>query len=1131
MKKRATSMQMITICGLLCASLGVNAPEVSAQSQTGAQLEKGFVTPPNEAKPRTWWHWMSGNITKDGITKDINWMERTGLGGFHNFDAALQTPTMVKDRIVYMTPEWKEIFKYTTELADSKGFEMTIAGSPGWSESGGPWVKPEQAMKKLAWSEMDLQGGKKVKVAVPEPPHTTGSLQNIEMNARSAFSQSTATILPSYYKDIAVLAIRMPDSYASVESLNPTITSSGGDFALTDLIDGDLVKTTQLAASKPGEKSWIQYEFPSAVTIYAADIVLGGGNGGMRRGGTPSTTTSSIECSNDGKSWTKVADVAGAAAGMTSQSFPAVCAKYFRLVWAQQAPAAPQGGGMFGGFGGGNVAPAATPSQPIAAQQVAEFKLYTTPKVHRFIEKAGFATATDLATAPTPAVNTADVIKASDIIDVTSKVKKGILNWTAPKGNWKIIRIGFSLTGHQNSPASPEATGLEVDKLSKEHVMSYFNQYLDMYKDATGGLMGEKGLQYIITDSWEAGCLNWTDKMFEDFQNMRGYDMHKWLPALVGYVVESPEKSDAFLWDYRKTIGELTVKNHYDALTEILAERGMKGRYTESHENGRAFVADGMEVKKNAAVPMSAMWTTGLGQSGTDIRESSSVSHIYGQKYVAAESLTAGGNPWSYVPETLKPTFDWEIANGLTRLVYHTTVHQPLDDYAPGFTLGPFGQWFGRHETWSGKPAQAWISYITKTSYMMQQGEWVADILYFYGEGINVTGQYNNALPVFPEGYNFDFVNADALINVIEFNGKKLETPAGTQYSLIYLDPLNTKQITVPVLRKLAALAEEGANIVGNKPVCSPSLEDSAEEFNAIVNKLWSNEFGVNKIGKGQVLAGMSMSQALAILGIDQDVNVVGQFDNSEFKYVHRVAGDANIYWILSRTDNTEDVYATFNISGYEPEIWDASTGDISKASYTMEGGKTRVQMHFDPNEALFVVFRNKTSNTSVQLPSKKVVACSPVEGAWTVEFLKGMGAPDKTTFDSLTDWTMNEDPAIKYYSGTARYTKTITVDATAIDGEVWLNLGDIQNIAEVTVNGKEFDVIWKKPYKVNITNAVKPGENKVEVNITNMWVNRLIGDLQPGATKYTGSSQTYQANSPLKPSGLIGPVVIETVK
>ena len=384
---------------------------------------------------------------------------------------------------------------------------------------------------------------------------------------------------------------------------------------------------------------------------------------------------------------------------------------------------------------------------------VAEIVLHTTTRVNRLEEKAAFTPSAEIATFATP--DSSDAIPTNDVIDLTSKMKSdGTLEWTAPAGNWVVLRMGYSLLGIENHPASPEATGLEVDKLDAQAVKNYFENYLDQYKNATGGLMGKKGVQYVVTDSYEAGGANWTKNLMAEFAKRRGYDIKPWLPVLTGQIVKSTEASEQFLWDFRKTLGDLMVENHYDQLGDLLHQRGM-GRYSESHENGRAMIADGMEVKRKADVPMSAIWTPGPINQGdqtghrADILESASVAHIYGQNLVAAESLTAlgvGGSAWSYSPENLKPTADLELASGLNRFVIHTSVHQPSDQKIPGLGLGPFGQWFTRHETW-GEQAKAWTDYLSRSSYLLQQGKFVADVLYYYGEDNNITALFGKKLP------------------------------------------------------------------------------------------------------------------------------------------------------------------------------------------------------------------------------------------------------------------------------------------------------------------------------------------------------------------------------------------------
>lgn len=1094
----------------------------------GKQLEVGFLNPPQSAKPRVWWHWMNGNITKEGIRADLEWMQRVGIGGFQNFDAALMTPQIVKKRLTYMTPDWKDAFLFTTKLADSLGLEMAIAGSPGWSESGGPWVTPAQAMKKFVWSETRIVGGKLFKGVLPKPPSTTGPFQNLVLRNAFDLTGEKEIAQPEFYADAAVVAYRLPESDVTIASLDPKVTSSGGKFSLSGLTDGDLVTSTLLPYTKPGEDAWIQFEFKQPETMQSLTIV-GGGYGGMFGYGADPDNRA-LKVSNDGKNFTKVTDILSGGVEQKTITFSPVTGKYFRFTWKTPKPQPSFNRGA--DFGFDFLAP-----KPPEGIKIAELVLHRVARVNRFEEKAAFTTATDLYTAATAAVNPGEAIKRTDVINLTSSMKPdGTLEWTAPAGNWLVLRLGYSLTGHKNSPASPEATGLEVDKLSAEHVKEYFNNYLDQYKSATGGMMGQKGLKYMITDSWEAGTQNWTDNMISEFNKRRGYDILPWLPVLSGHIVESAAASDRFLWDFRKTIGELTVENHYDQLTEILKERGM-ARYSESHESGRALIADGMEVKRKAAIPMSATWTPGKPEGGAevatgykaDVRESASVAHIYGQNLVAAESMTAIGTAWAWSPEFLKPTADMELANGLNRFVIHTSVHQPVNDKIPGLGLGPFGQWFTRHETWA-EQAGPWITYLARSSYMLQQGKFVADIVYFYGEDNNITALFGEKLPDIPEGYNYDFVNADALINVLSVRDGLITSPAGANYKLLVLDP-NSLHMSLPVLKKISDLVRQGAIVVGNKPLGTPSMSDDQNEFERILNELWSGEKGEFKVGKGRIFAGISLADVLKTLNITPDFSYSKTDEKTRLLFVHRQVGDIDLYWINNRLNRTEDTEATFRVIGKTAEIWHPETGIIEKASYNIENTFTQVPLHLKSNDAVFVVFRNKTNKKTrtISIPKEQVLAT--LQGSWVLGFQEKRGAPEKATFETLSPWNENTDPGIKYFSGTGTYTKKLKApgDWFKEGTQLWLDLGSVKNLAEVIINGKSLGVTWEPPFRVNVTDALKKGENNLEIKVTNLWVNRLIGDQQPDVKQkitYT-TMKFYKADSPLKPSGLLGPVQI----
>jgi hypothetical protein len=1053
---------------------------------------------------------MNGNISKEGIKLDLEWMHRVGIGGFQNFDAALATPQVVDNRLAYMTPEWKDAFKYATTLADQLGMEEAIAGSPGWSESGGPWVTGPEAMKKYVWSETLVEGGKPFTGTLAHPPTNNGPFQNLPATS-SAFAQ------PQFYSDSSVVAYRAPVA----EAVQPKITTSGGTLDTALLSDGDLVKATALPkATAIGEKAWIQYEFPQPQRICALTVVRvssGPGDDYFVRGGSPDSGEA-LEASDDGVAFRTIAVIPKGGSTEHTIAFDPVTANYFRMAFTTLAPRA----------GATAKAPSDIP--------ISELVLHPDARVNRFEEKAAFTQMPDLYGFATPSVASSDVIHKSDVIDLTSKFRAdGTLDWTPPPGEWVVLRIGYSLLGITNHPATKEATGLEVDKLDAHYVKDYMDKYLDSYKETVGAdLMGKRGIQYVINDSWEAGTQNWTDNMIADFARLRGYDPHPWLPVLAGHVVESAQASDQFLWDLRKTIADLTATEHYGQLEKTLKERGM-GHYGESHESGRAFIADGMEVKKYNDIPMSAMWVQAPGVNkelynyDADDRESASVAHIYGQNLAAAESMTARINSaWAWSPRTLKPTADQELVNGINRFVIHESAHQPLVDKAPGLTLGPYGQWFNRNETWA-EEAGPWVDYLARSSYMLQQGRFAADVLYFYGEDSNLTAIFANSAPNIPAGYGFDYTNADGLIHMLSATSGRITTASGMNYRLLVLDPYS-KHMSLPVLRAIHRLVEQGAVVAGQKPVDTPSLADDQAEFSNLNEDLFGDGTGVRTVGKGKVYAGQDAESVLKALNVPPDFDHSKPESDTRIAFVHRKLADGDIYFLDNRSDRDETVDATFRVTGKMPELWRAETGKSEAVSYKTADGHTTLPLHLEPWGTVFVVFRKSAATPARTLPAVEETKLAAIDGPWNVNFQENRGAPASITLDKLVSWSDSADLGVKYFSGAGTYTRTIQAppDWFKPGTSLSIDLGDVRNLAEVSVNGTSLGVVWHAPYRVDVTKLLKPGMNQISIKVINTWVNRLIGDQQPNATKYTFADITpYTAESPLQPAGLIGPVVV----
>ena len=1065
------------------------------------ELQRGWENPPLSARNRVWWHWMNGNITKEGICKDLQWMKDTRQGGVHNFDAALGTPTIVDKRLIYMDEGWKDAFAYAVKVADSLGLEFTVASAPGWSSTGGPWVSEQDAMKKLVWSEAYASGN--VNMSLPEPPHTTGAFLDGAPAGRGAAGTNY-----EYYEDIAVIAVKLPTDRQTTASLGAKVTASGGNFTLQQLTNGSISDAVMLPRDDKNGYAWIQYEFPTPITIKSLKMV-GAGGGGFGDG-TPATQ---LESSDDGKTFSHVCYVRGGNVAQVTMSVPATTAKYFRIRVDNPLAA---GGGFFG-MGGAS-------STPPAGTMIAELELYPYSRVHRFEDKAAFSSASNLTAVPTPTAQNEVFPSVEDVVDVTANYINGKLSWNAPEGNWKIIRYGWSLTGKQNHPAPLEATGLEVDKLDPEAWTRYFHTYLDMYKDASDGLMGQRGVQYVLTDSYEAECETWTPAMFNEFKTRRGYDLKKWLPVLSGEIIGSPQQSDAFLFDWRTTIGELIADN-YTLLSKIAKEDyGMLGRYTESHEGGRAYVGDGMDLKATAEVPMSAMWVTApwvpIGPDGqpdmsvydADDKESASVAHIYGQNIAAAESMTApgsGGKSYSYHPGNLKYVADRELSNGINRFVIHESAHQPDDVHVPGMSLGGIGQWFNRHDSWA-PMADIWADYMSRSCFMLQAGKNVADILYYYGEDANITSLFQRS-PSIPIGYQWDYLNPDGLLHHISYDKGQLVSTGGTAYKVLWMDR-NMEVMSMPVLKKIASLVQAGAWIGGVRPSRPASLNDDVTEFAALVADIWDS-------GRNNVVETKELADLLKAAGISEDVNIpVG------FKFLHRTLPGIEIYWVNKPAKDYQTTTLSFRVNGLKPMLWHPDNGLQEEVSYTQHDGRTDVRLNLVPDDAVFVVFSGKAENEFIS-PAVVKKSETPLDGKWTVYFQEKRGAPTSAEFTTLGSYTDSTDEGIKYFSGIASFTKSIEVQ----QGEkTVLDLGRVADLAKVYVNGEYCGAAWKEPYLVDISKAVKLGSNSLEVKVANVWVNRLIGDEQPGATRIGWTdAQGFNGQEPLLPAGLLGPVKV----
>ena len=1098
------------------------AQEAPAPASAAPSLEEQFQNPGNAARPRVWWHWMNGNITKDGIAKDMDWMSRVGIGGLQNFDANLMTPVAVKQRLIYMHPEWKDAFRFTAQEAERRGLELAIAASPGWSETGGPWVKPEDGLKKVVWSETRVAGGKPFKGKIATPPSTTGPFQTARTDGGigAMFGDKPAEP-PVAFGDIAVLAF--PDAASSAPLPKVAVEGAATAADAAALADDDYGAGLDVPRGTPAKPPVILLTYDKPQTIRSARFFVPNSKSIF----TGPAFDATLEASADGMAWTKVASLpVGEVPG--TASFAPVTASQFRVVLKAADPSSTLNSlgatapGVAMNFDIGEMM-----SKMTAPWSVRVLSLSAAPAIDHAEAKAGFSIALNYY--ELPQVNDgATGVAPGQVIDLTGKLKPdGTLDWTPPKGtNWRVLRFGWSLLGTTNHPAPAEATGLEVDKFDGPAVRRYLEHYIGMYRDASGGLIGKQGVRAILTDSIEVGAANWTPRMVDQFKRLRGYDPTPYFPALAGVLVGSRADSEKFLYDYRRTLADLMASEHYGTVAKVAHENGLRV-YGEALEDHRPSLGDDMAMRSHADVPMAAMWTHSREQGPrltylADIKGAASVAHIYGQNLVAAESLTASMNPWNYAPNSLKRIIDLEFVNGVNRPVIHTSVHQPLDDKVPGFSLFIFGQYFNRHESWA-EMAKPWVDYLSRNSLMLQAGRHYADVGYFYGEEAPLTGLYGDKrVADAPKTYAYDFVNFNALATGMVNDGSEVVTAGGARYKAIYLGG-SSHRMTVAALKSLAALVEGGATVVGKAPESSPSLNDKAEDFAALVAKLWPGG-DVATVGKGRVIASQDIEGSLAKIGVAPDFRSDA---GDKLGFLHRRLTDGESYFLVNFDNAPVTTEARFRVTGKAPELWHAETGKSEPVSYRIENGETVVPLQFDAEQSFHVVFRKSAVADSLAIKKIVPVEAATLDGAWDVAFQANRGAPATAKFAQLEPLDKNSDPGIKYFSGEATYSRDFATPKGWKSGQpLWLDLGAVHELAEVSVNGQAAGAVWHAPYRLDIGAFAKPGKNRIAVKVANLWVNRLIGDAQKDAKPITWTAMpTYRADAPLRTSGLVGPV------
>jgi hypothetical protein len=773
-------------------------------------------------------------------------------------------------------------------------------------------------------------------------------------------------------------------------------------------------------------------------------------------------------------------------------------------------------------------------------------------------------------------------------VDLTAAMSEGTLEWTIPDGKWTILRLGYrmsqAITKYSSSAyTSSERLGWEIDPLSARAMDRHFAHTGALLIQDAGPLAGQT-LKYLHIDSWEIGQPTWTDNLVEEFRVRRGYDPAPYLPALTGKKVGDGEITDRFLWDFRRTLADLVSANYYGRLAKLAHDHGL-GTHCEA--GGPFFYQniDALECLATDDIPMGEFWSTRLlfpdetpdqewegapapffqstvwrnvsddGYSAS-VRQAVSCAHTYGKPLAQAESYTTYNDDWTEYPAFLKPFGDRAFCLGLNRQVLNFFVHQSDINAVPGYQWEHVGTHFDRNITWWNK-SHAWLTYLTRCQYLLSQGLFAADILYFCGETIPNFNLINRK-PA--SGFDYDVINAQALLSRAEVKDSKVTLPDGMTYRYLVIPEGVAKEMTVAVLEKITSLVEGGATLVGLPPQRTPGLENAArndKELKKLADVLWGVErtaSGTKQVGQGRVIWGTELADATKADGLPAALEMRGIEQNGKVDWTHRRLGSADVFFIANESEQPVEFEAAFRAGHKAPELWDPVTGDIRELpDFHTDAQHTVVPMRLEACQSYFIVFRK--DNTAAEKGTEKenfpgYQEITILSGPWDVAFDPAWGGPAKVTFASLDDWSQRPEEDIRYYSGTATYRKTFDM-ADGVHGNLCIDLGTVKNVAQVRFNGRDLGVVWTNPWRVPIDGLVREKGNELEVEVVNLWPNKLIGEGRlPKEKRQTVTNvHTYEPILPkdfddrncpicterrktgmppkLLPSGLLGPVRI----
>ncbi|WP_455585578.1 glycosyl hydrolase [Bacteroides sp.] len=1062
-------------------------------AQQNNTLREQFIAPPEDAKPWCFWYWMYGAVSREGITADLEAMKQAGLGGTYLMPIkGVEQGKEFHGSAQQLSPQWWEMVRFSMQEADRLGLKLGMHICDGFALAGGPWITPEESMQKVVWSDTIVAGGKIENLQLPRPE----SYQH-------------------YYQDITLLALPAQSSEVSI----PVITAS----ALINTADGFFrANAAEVSRCTPlyPDTAWIQYEYPRPFTCRNVEVVLAGNNYQAHR--------LKVFASDDGINFRFIRQLIPARQGWqntdenSTHALPPVTARYFRFSWNPE------------GSEPGSEDMDAAKWKPNL--KIKELRLHDEPRLNQWEGKAGLVWRVASNTTESE-VPRKDCVRKQDIIDLTKYMKDGMLTATLPAGEWKLLRMGHTSTGHIN-PTGGGARGLECDKFSPAAVKKQFDHWFGRTFAEVGDDLAHRVLKYMHVDSWECGSQNWSSSFPDEFRKRRGYDLTGWLPLFAGIPVESAAESEKVLRDVRVTIAELVRDVFYETLAGCAREYDCR---FSAECVAPTMVSDGLLHYRKVDFPMGEFWfNSPTHDKPNDMLDAISGAHIYGKNIIQAEGFTQIRGTWNEHPALLKPLLDRNYALGVNRLFFHVYVHNPWLDRRPGMTLDGIGFFFQRDQTWWEKGAKAFVDYTKRCQALLQYGHPVVDIAVFTGEEMprrsvlperlvpslpglfgagrveserdrlanvgqplrTITGVTHSANMADPErwvnplrGYAYDSFNKDALLNLASVHDGRLVLPGGASYKVLVLPlPRPMDPDGLPLSEEVRAKVDEWQR----EGVVIPELPYTSEDF--------------------------------AAYSLERDVIVP-----EDIAWTHRWGAEADVYFLANQQAEERSFEVSLRgIKEVQPELWNPVTGEMRRVrSWKHEKGRTRMDVTLAAGESVFIVCYSETERmdgrdvpeTPVEVKTAPVLLKQP----WSVYFSE----LDKTLErDTLFDWSKESEHAIRHYSGKAIYKNTFYWKGKK-GTPVYFRLGKVENIATVKVNGVECGTAWTAPYQVEVTDALRKGVNTLEIEVTNTWANAIRGTDRgepPFAGIWTNAKYRLDGEE-LLPAGLFGPLEFMEIK